>query len=263
MIAWIKSKITIILLGLATVGLTLSCLYLWMRWSDSKNDVAGLATKLATSEKTLEISQGLFAIKVHEVEGLASALEYIKSKSGKEISALQEQLRKAQQEILSLNSLVVKWRSAYEGLLEATQGEETGPDGQVRHRVDFRRDFGYIGVSGYTLTDPPEGYVKVEQLRPLKLTLAMTKNRNGTWSSLVTSSEDNVAVDIDVSALDLSVISPRWYQRLWGEVGGDFLGAKDVSLGVRYVSDRWSLGASCRVGDAKGCGLTAGFRIFK
>lgn len=264
MISWLRDKISLIALGVGSFILALACIWLYLRWDNARDTIASIATELASSEETVEITKNLYAKKVHENEGLLESLEKMKREGDAEVAALVDQLKRAEQRILTLNSLVVKWKSAYEGLLETTQTEEPGEDGTIRKRVDFKKDFGYIGVTGHTLTDPPEGFIKVEQLRPLRLTLVVTKNRNGTWSSLVSSSEDNVGVDIDVTGIDLSVIKPKWYQRIWGEVGLDPLGDQSVSAGLSYQLDTWSLGAECRLGrESNGCGLRAGFRIFK
>lgn len=260
---WIKGNLKWIGLFIGAAVVALVVLSFVFKLNDRDKTIAELATELATSEKTVEISKNLYAIKTREVKDLVSALEALKGKSGEEIARLKDQLKRAEQEILTLNSVVVRWKKAYEAAVEASQTEEPGEGETVRKRVTFTKDFGYIGVSGWTLTDPPEGYVKVEQLRPLRLTLAVTKNRNGTWSSLVTSSEDNLAVDIDVSGVDLSVISPKWYQRLWMGVEADALGDLGAGVSLTYVSDKWSLGAACRAGQSNSCGLTAGFRLFR
>lgn len=225
-----------------------------------EKEIAELTTRLAENDKTIELDKDLYAKNLRIIQDLNILLK-VKDDSSKELSA---QIDKMNAQILSLNQLVVKWKKAYEGALQTGQTEQppANPGDPVRKRVDFKRDFGFIGASGYTLTDPPEGFIKIEQLRPLKLTLAVTKNKDGTWSSLVQSSEDNVQVDIGISGLDLSVIKPRWYQKLWVDSGTYFLGGAMATIGASYRGDRWSLGASCAAGDAKTCGITIGFKPF-
>lgn len=249
--------------GALVVSLILGGIFTVMKMiRDRDNEIAQLATQLMTSEETAEFAKNLYVRKLEVIDDLNKMISVI----GEENVKLAELLKKSQAEVLSLNSLVVKWKKAYEAALKASQTEvpPVEPGGPVRKRVDFSADMGYIGVTGHTLTDPPEGHVRVDQLRPLRLTLAVTKNRDGTWSSLVTSSEDNVGVDIAVSGIDLSVIKPRWYQRIWVDAGFELTGSPGATLGASYRWDRWSLGASCRLSpDGNGCGGTMGFRIFK
>lgn len=230
------------------------------------DEVSDLTTRLAQAEQTVEIAKNLYAEKVAEIENLSSLLRDVSDASSTAIEELVKKIEAADQRVLTLQKNVVYWKTAYEGAVEASQGEQPSDDpvDPSRKRVDFRKDFGYIGVTGHTLTDPPEGYVKVEQLRPLRLTVAVTKNKDGTWSSYVASSEDNVAVDLGLSALDLSVTKPKWYQRLWVESGAVFLGEPSASIGLSYRGDRFSVGPQCALSaQGGGCGISVGARIFK
>lgn len=257
---------------LSIAGLIASALiiFLAVRWVNGKNAlISELSTRLATSEQTVEIQKNLYAERTHEIEDLNLVLKNstLNVVSEAIIKELLEQIEQSRGKILALDALVVKWKKAYEGALQATQTEQppAEPGAPTRKRVDFTKDFGYIGASGYTLTDPPEGFIKIEQLRPLKLTLAVVKNRDSTWSSYVTSSEDNVALDIALSGVDLSVVRPTFKQRLWLDSGVTFLGKEVASLGLSYRAERWSVGLLCSTtdGNGSGCGVSAGWRLFK
>lgn len=234
-------------------------------------EVADILTKLASSEKTVEVQKNLYAVKTHEIADLQGVIKNLRDDlelSGdsyaETIRSLLEQIEKAKQRILNLEVLVVQWKKAYEGAVDASQTEvPTEPGVPPRIRVDFRKDFGAIGVMGHTLTSPPEGFVRVEQLRPWKLTIAVVKNKDGTWSTYVASSDENLAVDIALSGIDPAALKPRWYQRLWLEGGVNPFGDVSASLGLSYRQDRWSLGLSCSFNDSIGCGPTFGYRLFK
>lgn len=224
--------------------------------------IAELTTKLATSEQTVEIEKGLYAKKAAEVEGLNDLI----TKIGAENTALAETVKKGQMDVIALNALVLKWKKAYEAEVNAHQTEEPPvvPGDPPRKRVDFSGRVGPISVVGHTLTDPPTAFLKWEQTDPLRITVAVTRNRNGTYSTLVNTSNDEIAVDIQSAVVDLSSLRPRWYQRIWVDAGVGLLMGQGANLGLSYRFDRFALGVSCSVWkDGKACGLTAGYRIFR
>jgi hypothetical protein len=230
----------------------------------SRDDaLAALATKLAQSEKTSEIKDDLYATSIIQIDDLTKLLDTKQA----EVLRLKQQLDQSQAQLLATEELVVRWKKAYEGVVNAHQSDGgTSPTDPtiVRKRVDFDGSFGPIAVVGHTLTDPPEGYVSITQTRPLKLTVAVTRNRDGTWGSLVTSSEPNMAVDVVLGGVNPGILSPTWRQRIWVDAGVDFLMGQSASLGASYHFGRFSLGASCSAwSDGHGCGLTVGYRPFK
>lgn len=259
------------LLALAVVLVLLYGGYKWGARS-ANSEVATLTEKLAESEKTVELKQGLYATTLVQANDLQSLL------TGKDaqVQALQKQLTDSQAQLLTTQQLVVQWKSAYQGALKATQtnggATPTPVDGAVevpvalgRTRVDFTGGLGPISATGYTLTNPPEAYLSLIQTRPLKLTVSVARERDGTWTSYVTSSEPNIGVNVSLGGVDPGVLAPSWYERIWVDGGIDFLGGKRASLGLSYRMDRWALGAGCSLetGWSAGCGLTAGFRLFK
>ena len=120
---------------------------------------------------------------------------------------------------------------------------------------------GPISVSGYTLTNPPEASVKIEQLKPLIITVSIAKNRDGTWSSYSTSSDDNINVSVRLAGVNTKILSQTWKQKIWLNTGINLLGDKSSYVGMSYKFDRFSFGVHC--GTDKNCGIDLGFRVFK
>jgi hypothetical protein len=259
---WIRSHL--LLVGsLAASAVILTLILMGVRYLKEKNErIADLITRLATSETTVEIERGLFAKKAEELQGLQDLL----AKMGEENAKLSELIKRGEMEILTLNQIIIRWRKAYEAAVAANQTEEPpkDPGDPVRKRVTFSGKVGPIKVDGHTLTDPPESWLHLEQIDPIRLTVAVTRNKDGTFSSLVTSSDLEVQADIVVSAVDPKVLGLKWYQRIWLDGAVSMLGDKSASLGVTYHADRWSVGSSCHVGEyGLGCGLTMGYRLFR
>lgn len=235
--------------------------------------VTELSIKLATAEETIEISSGLYAKVLKENTDLNTtviALLETADFKNEQIEALSKQLEESGGKLLAANVLVLKWKKAYEGAVDASQTEEPPdpdqPDAPIRKRVDFKKDFGYIEVTGHTITDPAEGFVSVKQLRPLKLALAISQNKDGSWSTYVVSSEDGIEVDIDSSGIDLKVAREKvtWRDRTQVVFEADVFGEYSVGAGILYDFKKSSIGLGCSKDQNDwSCGLRVGYRIFK
>jgi hypothetical protein len=226
-------------------------------------EVSDLTTKLAENEKTVEIQNGVYATTMVSMKGLQVLLDTTQTQN----AALKKQLTESQGQLLTTQQLVVQWKQAYQGALTAKQtpaGPSTTDPGVTRERVDFTKSFGPLDVSGYTLTSPPEGFITVKQDQPLKLTVAVARDKDGTWNSYVTSSDPTVSVAVTLGGVDLGILDPSWYQKIWATGGVDFLMGERASVGLSYQMDRVSVGADCSAWTGgHGCGLTVGYRLFK
>lgn len=226
------------------------------------SEVSALSTKLAESEKTVEIRDDLYATTILELDDTKKLLDTSRT----EVQTLKKQLDDTAAQLLTTQELVVKWKKAYEAALNATQTDvpSADPGGPTRKRIDFQGDLGPIHAEGYTLTDPAEAHLKLDQVRPVLLTVSVARNPDGKWQSYVTSSEPNMEVGVRLAGVDPGVISPTWRERIWLTGGVDFLMGQRASLGLSYQFDRLSLGGSCSAwSEGQGCGLTVGYRLFK
>lgn len=164
-----------------------------------------------------------------------------------QIVALAQELKKKNEQIVSFATAELKWKHAYEASVNGKQTEEKGPTGEIRQRVDFSKDFGYIGAEGYTLTNPPMAHLKIMQNRPLRLSIAMTQKKDGSWSTRVLSSEDNVGIDIQSAYFNPYVLEHRWYEKigvnfaLGGGTTGQGVGAIG-GVGLLYDVGQFQLG---------------------
>jgi hypothetical protein len=213
-----KTIAALVLLFVSFAGFT------YFRLRSVASEKTKLLNELAARDKTIEIADGVYQKQTQVIADLKSLLD----NSDQQVHSLTEQIEKRDQEIITLNQVAVRWKKAYEGALNAQQ-EPVDPTvpvppecRQLRTKVDFDKDFGYIKVTGHTVTNPAEGYVKVEQVRPLRLTMALTRGEDGKWNTFVSSSEDNVAVDVSISAIDLKKLKQKWYERfgIYGNVAG-------------------------------------------
>lgn len=227
-------------------------------WSNrvSATEIAKISAQLQQTTETLEIQKGLYTKKAVAYDNLVILLVG----QSDQLTSLKKQLKDSQAELLTANQLTLKWKKAYEALLDSQQTDEGG-----RKRVDFSGRLGPIKATGHTLTDPPETYLKLEQVDPLRLTIAVAQNKDKTWSTLVTSSDPNIDVQVDLAGVNPLILSQKWYQRIWLDLGAAALGDPAGYVGLSWRGDRYSVGAMCYAsgGSMNGCGATLGVRLFK
>lgn len=171
-----------------------------------------MSNTIAARDKTLEISNGMYdklAIQNRDLESFLTSKD-------KETVALKVMLEKTKQDLLTANKLVVSWKKAYAGAVAATQTTlpPTTVGGEPRVQVKFAKDWGYVGVEGWTKTNPAESWVSIKQNRPLKIALVVSQDSNKTWHSFATSSEENLGVDIELSAVNPWLTATKWYERV-------------------------------------------------
>lgn len=233
-------------------------------WGSHRHDaeIRALNTRIAENSVTIEAKQGLYETALGQVSDVKSLLD----SSSKEVKDLKDQLDQMKSKVLTAERVTVQLKAPISSPTTATQSPASPSvvGGRERQRVDFAHDFGPFKVMGHTLTDPAEGFVTISQGRPLALTVAVARNKDGTWSSLVTSSEPDVGVSVTLGAVDPGVISPSWYQRIWAIGSLSALPSPGASLSIDYVGDRLLLGPSCQAWNGGwGCGLSVGARIFR
>lgn len=192
-----------------------------------------LQNAVAAKDTTIEAAKNTYSKLVLETDNLKALL----SNQDAQMAALKETIRKRDEELISTSNLVVYWKKKFEGAGSGTSHTEPGPSGD-RQRVSFTHNWGYIGIEGSTLTNPPEYSVKVSQLRPLALTLVVGQLPDGSWKADVVSSEEDVGVDIRLAAVNPRVISPRWYEGI----------GLNVDTGVGLIGFIGGLGASYNFG---------------
>lgn len=245
------SLVVVIVVSVAIVG---------AQKSRYDSQLADLRNAVASRDQTIETQKGVFQKLSLESKDLSGLLD----KSDEQVKLLQKELKDGKEQLLAATTIGLKWKKAYEASVKGHQTEvpSTEPGGTVRKRVDFENDFGYIGIVGHTLTDPPEAYVKIQQNRPLRVTVAVSQDKSGAWKTRATSSEENVGVDITLAGVDPWVLQPKWYEHVGVDldlgVGSGVLGG----LGVSYQIGKFQVGpkawftATDRVDKFFGVGLT-------
>jgi hypothetical protein len=241
--------------------------------------ISQLQNESALKDKTIEEQKGLYEKLTLQEQNVQSVLD----SKDPQIKELEAQLKATKQQALTATQVALTWKKAYEGAAKATQSTVSSPSAVTtgpsssgttslsRERVDFNQTYDFLGVTGYTMTNPPEAYLKIQQLRPLKLTLAVTQDSTKAWHTYVTSSEENVQPEVTVTAVNPFMEDPKWYERisLKSDVGlGSTSGGAGVLLGLGATLDvgKFTVGPAAwvTVSDRvdKYLGVMAGWRPF-
>jgi hypothetical protein len=200
-----------------------------------------LQNEIVSRDKTIEVQKDLYRNSSLRVGNLESLL----AENNVHEKLLLAEINKRDEQIAEITKLVVFWKKKYESVIDATQSDVPGTSQTVRKRVDFNKDFGYIGIKGFTMTDPAYAYVSIQQNRPLRLVLALSQDKDMKWHANVSSSEEDIGVNIEVSAVSKYIVMRKWYEKISiiGEVGASSSGAL-FGVGVKYQLGKFSLGPS-------------------
>ncbi len=218
----------------------------WYKHSYDKR-ITQLQNEMAEKDTTIEVQKGLYTKLTVQSENVKGVLD----QKDVQVKELENQINKQKQQLLDATTLVASWKKAYEGVANATETtvppDPKKPLEATREKVDFHQDFGYVKVDGWTLTKPPQAWVRVSQGRPLKLTLALSQDSARAWHTYATSSEENIGVDIQVTAVNPYILQPKWYEKIGIAIdlgmgtnrGG--LGAL-AGLGLNYQIKQFTIG---------------------
>lgn len=210
-----------------------------------------LQNQIAARDVTIEVSKGVYTKLTLQLHNVEDAL----NQKDEQVKSLEAELKKRKEELLTATTIAANWKKAYEAEVKAKQTEVPGtnPGDPTRTKVEFDKDFGYIGVKGYTLTNPAMAWVHVQQNRPLKITLAVSQDKEKKWHTYATSSEENVGVDVEVTAVNPYLLQPKWYENIGLSValgGGTNAqgGAALIGLGLDYKIKQFTVGPGVWLG---------------
>ena len=214
------------------------------------SQISALQNDKAQMAQTIEVQKGVYEKLVATSQNLENDL----SSKDAQIVALKKQVDDQKEQILTLTQVAVQWKTAYEAAVKGTQTTVPATPGStdVRTKVEFEKDFGYIGAKGYTLTNPPEAWIHIQQNRPLKLSVAITQDAQKAWHSYVTSSEENVSADIQISGVNPFILDKKWYENIGvsvsAAVGTTDAGAGGLlGVGLTYKISKFEVGPSVYV----------------
>jgi hypothetical protein len=232
-------KVLLYVVPTVFVVIVTAALTLYINNSKYEKQITLLRNELAQRDATIEIKEGLYRKLSEQSKDILSDL---KAKDS-QLALLSDELKKEKVKVLSVSTTAVILKRAVSSVDNATQVVVTENTSVKRIRVDFNHALGMFRVSGYSLTDPPYSSVVLTQVRPLKLTTAVTQDKSGVWKTFVKVNEEDFAVNVDYSTVNPTLLDRKWYEN----ISLDFTLGKGPSLtsaiGASYDFGRFSLGA--------------------
>lgn len=182
-----------------------------------EKQIVQLQNEVAVRDKTLEVKEGVYQKLVIQSNDLSSLLN---NKDG-EIQRLNDQLSKQGSQILTANTLIVQLKKDLQSSSHVVvQPTDPKYPGMIHAKLDSKNDFDPFLVTGDVLTDcsveqsqSTKATLKLSQTRPLKLSVVVSQDKDGTWRSSTTSSADNFQIDIALAGVNPYLLEEKWYEK--------------------------------------------------
>lgn len=204
-----------------------------------------LMNEIASKDKTIEVKEGLYQKTALQVKGLEGLL----SDKDAELLVLKDQLDKQGAELLTVNTLVVKLKKdlkdARDVVVTIPDPEKPGVKGvdiDTEDRLDPFQITGKVQID--CDTNQAHYRVGLGQRSPIKFSIVVSQDKDGTWRSSATSSAKALEIDIALAAVNPYMLEEKWYEKIaLGVEAGvgtapGFLGG----IGVFYEIGRFEVG---------------------
>jgi hypothetical protein len=189
----------------------------FMTWRDHARSarIVELQNQIALRDKTIEVQDGVYQKLTLQTKDLISLL----NDKDVEMMALRNQLKKQGAELLTVNTVVVKLRK---DLNDAKVVTVVIPDlakpGVKQINIDTEDRLDPFQITGQVDIDcdTSQAHYKVGlgQRSPIKFSIVVSQDKDGTWRSSATSSTKVFEVDIALAAVNPYLLEEKWYEKL-------------------------------------------------
>ena len=244
-----QSTTKVALIGALAVLILSVCFvsYLTIRERAHNAKIVELKNEIALRDKTIEVQQGVYQKLTIQARDLSKLLD----DKDVELTALRKQLKKQGAELLTANTIIASLKKDLESAGHVKPPESTEVATVRKVEFDSGTDFDPFVVSGHTTVNcenPAERNAKLllQQRTPLKFSVIVSQEKDGTWRTSTSSSSDKFNVDIALAAVNPYLLDEKWYEKISfaAEVGVDtgfglFAGGGvDVEIGKFDVGPR-------------------------
>lgn len=211
-----------------------------------QSKILALQNELALTSKTVETQKDVFQRQTVQTKDLN---DFALSSKDDEIKRLKTQLDQEGAQLLTANSLVVQLKKDLKSSGTATVAKaDSKAPGSITVNFDTNKDLDPFRVTGSTVADcagsAPTFTVNLAQMTPLKFSVLVSQDKDGTWRTSTTSSSDKISVDIALAGVNPYLLEEKWYEKISfnAEVGigtnPGFLGG----AGIGYEIGKFEVG---------------------
>lgn len=207
-------KVALISAGVALLMAIAFAGYITIQNNRHNTEITELKNQIASRDKTIEVQQGVYQKLTIQARDLTKLLD----DKDVALTALRDQLKKQGADLLTASTIVAQLRKDLESASHVKPPDVT--EGVVRKvEFDSGTDFDPFLVSGYTTVNcekPTERDAKLllKQLSPLKFSVVVSQDKDGTWRTTASSSSDKFNVDIALAAVNPYLLEEKWYEKL-------------------------------------------------
>lgn len=208
----IYAGIVVLLLSIS-VGLVI---FISCKESEFEKQRIELQNKLAERDETIEVQKNVYQKLSIQSKDLSKLLD----EKDEELTRLKSQLKNSGDELLTASSLIVGLKKELQSARKAALAPQDPENpGKIEVKFDSDKDFSPFRVTGSTIGDcgrveEPTYNVKLLQEKPIKLSVVVSQQKDGSWRTSATSSEESIGVDISLASVNPFVLEPKWYENI-------------------------------------------------
>ena len=209
-------KIAVAIAGVALLAALAFAGFMTIRDHQRAQRIVDLQNEIAKRDTTIETQKGLYqklAIQSTDLQNLLDGKD-------QQLKELQDQLKKSGDQLLAANSVIVKLKKDLTNAGTATVTPGPTVDGHASTLLSGMSD-----VGPFTLLCDMKVPVKVDansvqfvqtlrQSRPIKISVAVSQLKDGSWRASATSSEDTFGLDIGLAAVNPYILEEKWYEKI-------------------------------------------------
>lgn len=209
------TKIALISMVVAVVVAACFTGYITIREQAHNAEIVKLKNEIALRDKTIEVQQGVYqklTIQAHDLSKLLDDKDV-------ELTALRKQLKQQGSDLLTANTIIASLKKELESAGNVKPPEPT--ETAIIRKVEFDSgaDFDPFEVSGYTTVncekpDERSAQLHMKQRTPLKFSVIVSQDKDGTWRTSTSSSSDKFDVNIALAAVNPYILEEKWYEKL-------------------------------------------------
>ncbi len=240
-----SSKIALIIAGVALLCAFAFVGFMTLRDHQRAGRIVELQNEIAKRDNTIEVQNGVYQKLALQTKDLTELLD----KKDVQLLALQEQLKKQGSELLTANTIVVKLRKDLQDKQEVaviiTNPEKPG----IKNvNIDTKARLDPFQIRGNVEIDCDNNKAKfnvsLDQRSPIKFSVAVSQDSDGTWRSSATSSTKAFEVDIALAAVNPYLLEPKWYEKIGVGLDVGVSGSPGIlaGVGVSYEIGKFEVG---------------------
>lgn len=202
----------LLVIGLVVLGLTL-------KKNAYEKKIVELQNQVAERDKTIETKEGVFQKLTLQNKNLEKLLDDKDLELREALDLIDQQ----NGQLLTATKLVAKLRKDLEakgdGVVLPPKPEDPSAL-TVSFDINLPSDAKPLfNVKGHTTGDckrekDASAFVSLKQVTPIRFSLIVSQDKDKTWRTTVTSSDENFEVDIALAAVNPYMLEQKWYEKI-------------------------------------------------